>query len=408
MLAFDDALKEVLRDVTAVASERVGLFEAAGRTLREDVHAGFDLPPFDYSAMDGYAIATSDLGAPPHRLVVAGESSAGPEPEGGRTLTQGTAMRIFTGAVLPRGADAVIMQEDTTREGDAIVFARAPTQGANVRRRGEDLREGTRALTSGSLLHAGRIALAATLGRASLAVSRRPLVTVLATGDELRSPGDARAPGTIVESNGFFVKAEAERLGAVARLAPFVPDAVDALDRAIEDALASTDLLVTIGGVSVGDHDLVRPALERAGVALGFYKVAMKPGKPITFGRRGATRVLGLPGNPASASLTFVLFGVPLLRALLGRADQVPTQRQAEVRVPGGALERKPGRTEFVRAVWDAPSASGRRVATLLSNQASGAVTSFASATCLVRVEADRVSVRDGDVLPALDLYEGT
>ncbi len=402
MLSFDEAVALVTQGVDPVATERVGIFDCRGRTLREDVVAAIDLPAFDHSAMDGYALDTADLGEPPHALEVVGESSAGPQPEG-LALRPGSAMRIFTGAVLPTGADAVLMQEDTARDGDRITFERAPSRGANVRRRGEDLARGAVAISAGSVLHAGRIALAATVGRAAVTVSRPPLVTILGTGDELRSPGEAREPGTIVESNGFFVKAEAERVGAVARLAPFVRDDEASLDRAFETALSATDLLVTIGGVSVGDHDLVRPALERAGVRIEFYKVAMKPGKPITFGRCGKTFVLGLPGNPASASLTFLLFGVPLLKALLGRRDLRPAATPTKVLVPGGELRRKPGRTEFARARLDVDGTS--RVAAFLPNQASGAVTSFADASCLVRIEAEVELVRDGDVLPVLPLY---
>lgn len=403
MLAFDEAVLAVTRDVEPVSAERVGIFECRGRTLREDIDAPIDLPAFDHSAMDGYAISTAGLTTAPHRLEVVGESSAGAQPDDGPLLTPGTAMRIFTGAVLPSNADAVLMQEDVTREGTTIRFDRTPAPGANIRRRGEDLSRGTLALRGGAVLHAGSIALAATLGRAAVSVSRPPLVTILGTGDELRSPGDAREPGTIVESNGFFVKAEAERVGAIARLAPFVRDDEAALDRAFEEALSATDLLVTIGGVSVGDRDLVRPALERAGVRIEFYRVAMKPGKPITFGRRGKTLVLGLPGNPASASLTFLLFGLPLIRTLLGRKSIHTRATPTPVRVPGGTLRRKPGRTEFARARFDLEATTG--VACLLANQASGAVTSFASASCLVRIEAEVEVVRDGDVLPMLPLY---
>lgn len=400
MLSFDEAVVAVTKRVEPVGCERIGIFDARGRTLREDIVSPIDLPPFDHSAMDGYAVSTEGLGEGLHRLVVEGESSAGPRTAGPPLLRAGSAMRIFTGAMLPIGADAVVMQEDVTREGDDMIFEHAPRSGVNIRRRGEDLSCGAVAIASGSVLHAGRVALAATVGRASVTVSRQPVVTILGTGDELRSPGEPRDPGTIVESNGFFVKAEAERVGAVAKLAPFVRDEDAALDLAIEEALASTDLLVTIGGVSVGDRDLVRPALERAGVRIEFYKVAMKPGKPITFGRRGKTIVLGLPGNPASSSLTFLLFGLPIVRALLGRSQLHVAPTPAQVRVPRGAMQRKPGRTEFARARWISPG-----VAELLSSQASGAVTSFANASCLVRIDADVERVTDGDVVPTFPLY---
>jgi molybdopterin molybdotransferase len=401
MLSFDDARSLVVRDVTPVAVERISVFESHGRVLREDVVATAPMPAFDYSAMDGYAYRTADLsGDGPHALRVVGVSSAGAPLA---QLTPGTACRIFTGAVLPGGADAVIMQEDVTLDGDVARFASVGRAFANVRRRGEDLGAGQIALRAGELLHPGRLALAASLDRATLAVSRRPVVGVLGTGDELRSPGEPGPLGTIVESNGFFVKAAAERVGALARLHRFVADDEAALDAAFGEALAGTDLLVTIGGVSVGDRDLVRPALARAGVEITFHKVAMKPGKPLTFGRRGNTIVLGLPGNPASSSLTFLLFGLPILRRLLGMSEVFEATERLPLRVAGGRVARKPGRTELARGVFR--DEAGARVVELAANQASGAVTSFAEAECLVRLEAEVAELSDGDRVSVIPLW---
>jgi molybdopterin molybdotransferase len=351
--------------------------------------------------MDGYAYRTADLaGGGPHALRVEGVSSAGAPLD---RLTPGTACRIFTGAVLPEGADAVIMQEDVTLQGDVAQFSAAGRPFTNVRRRGEDLTAGQVGLRTGETLHPGRVALAAALDRATLSVSRRPVVGILGTGDELRSPGEPGPLGTIVESNGFFVKACVERAGALARLHRFVPDVEEALDGAFTEALAGTDLLVTIGGVSVGDRDLVRPALARAGVEITFHKVAMKPGKPLTFGRRGGTIVLGLPGNPASASLTFLLFGLPILRRLLGMSEVFEAPVKLPLRVRGGGVTRKPGRTELARGVFR--EEGGARFVELAANQASGAVTSFAEAECLVRIDAETTELRDGDLLPVLPLW---
>jgi molybdopterin molybdotransferase len=401
VLSFDEARALVVRDVEPVAAERVSVFEAAGRVLREDVAAPFPLPAFDYSAMDGYAYRAADLSeAGPHALRVEGVSSAGAPLA---RLTPGSACRIFTGAVLPEGADCVIMQEDVTLDGEVARFAAARPPFTNVRRRGEDLAEGQLGLRTGDVLHPGRVALAAALDRATLAVSRRPVVGILGTGDELRSPGEPGPLGTIVESNGFFVKACAERAGATARLHRFVPDVDTELDRAFSDALAGTDLLVTIGGVSVGDRDLVRPALARAGVEITFHKVAMKPGKPLTFGRRGATIVLGLPGNPASSSLTFVLFGLPIIRRLLGMSHVLEDTLTLPLRVAGGTTARKPGRTELARGLFR--EERGVRCVELAANQASGAVTSFAQAECLVRIDAETTVLRDGDLVPVLPLW---
>ncbi len=396
MLTFDEARSRLVSFASVLSGERVSLDVADGRVLGEDIRSATDLPRFDYSAMDGYAIAVGGLGS--ERIVelpVRGEMPAGGSPDA--TLAPGTAMRIFTGAPIPRCADAVIMQENVERTGDDIRFERVPAAGENVRRRGEDLRSGAVAIARGTRLQPGHIALAASLDRPTLLVARRPVVTIVASGDELRAPGAADRPGSIPESNGYFVAALARRVGAIARLGAFVPDDRASASLAIANALEATDVLVTIGGVSVGDHDVIRPALEAAGVTIEFYRVAMKPGKPLTVGRRGSTIVLGLPGNPASASLTFTLFGVPVLRALQG--DHQPFEPCVPVKVRGG-LERKPGRREFLRA--RSTNESGAFVAELARNQASGAVTSFAGADALVVVPEDRTSVADGDVLEAI------
>ncbi|MFO0551907.1 MAG: gephyrin-like molybdotransferase Glp [Polyangiaceae bacterium] len=407
MLSFDEAVARVVemaREVGQVGAERVSLFESDGRILVEDVVAQHPLPGFDYSAMDGYAVRAADF-APlgtDRALRVAGETAAG---DAAVALAPHTAQRIFTGAPLPVGADAVVMQEDTAvevRDGARFVVfkAEAPRAGAHVRKKGEDIAEGAIAIARGTRLDPGKVALAAALDHATLTVSRRPVVTILGTGDELRSPGDPPRAGSIVESNGFFVAGAARRAGATVRLAPFVRDDPAEATRAVARALVATDVLVTIGGVSVGDHDVVRPALEAAGVKIDFYKVAMKPGKPLTVGRTASgTVVLGLPGNPASASLTFVLFGVPLLRALAGERETAPPALVLPVE---GALSRKPGRTEFARARLVTREQTARAV--LLSNQSSGAVTSFAEAELLLKIPAERGSVADGDVLEAIDL----
>ncbi len=397
MLSFDEALKLILARAVKVGGERVGLDDADGRVLAESIEAPFALPPFDYSAMDGYALRASDLeGDGPYELEVRGESAAG---SASPVFVDGTALRIFTGAPIPAPADSVLMQENVTREGDRIRFSMRPRPGEHVRRRGEDLQEGATALVEGTRLAPGAIALAAALDRPNLIVARRPVVTVLGTGDELRSPGDSRRPGSIVESNGYFVSAMARRAGAVARVAPFVRDDAEVAARAFDTALAASDLLVTIGGVSVGDHDVVRPALERAGVTIDFYKVALKPGKPLTVGSRGNLLVLGLPGNPASASLTFLLFGMPLLRAMQGDRRPLPTPERLPIR---GALKRRVGRREFLRAIIS--SDDGVRTATIRPNQASGAVTSFAEATALIVVPESVTEIADGDVLDVLSV----
>jgi molybdopterin molybdotransferase len=389
MLSLEEARARWLTALPALAPERAAIGDAAGRVLAADLVADRPLPPFDYSAMDGYAVAASDCtGDGPWTLPVEATSRAG---GAAPRLAPGTACRILTGAPIPPGADAVLMQENVAREGQAIAFSAKPKAGQHIRRAGEDLATGAVALRAGTRLRPGAIALAAMLGRSELVVVRRPVVTFLCTGDELVAPGDPPRPGSIPESNGAPLAALAEQAGASVRIAPIVADDEDATRRAVVDALAGTDVLVTVGGVSVGDHDHVRPALEGAGVALDFWKVAIKPGKPIAVGRRGAQYVLGLPGNPASALVTFVVFGAPLIRGLQGDHAPSPTLLPAEL---AAGRKRSPDRIEFVRATLAARD--GRLIATAHDNQASGAATSLAASDGLVVVPAGEGPIAAG------------
>lgn len=371
LLPFDDAREAILRGVRALPSERVPLASAAGRVLAESLLAQSPLPAFDHSAMDGYALATRDLrGDGPFRLAVDGESSAG---QPCAALRAGAAARIFTGAAIPQGADAVVMQESVARERASITFDARPRPRQHIRFAGEDLATGATAIASGTRLQAGALALAAMFGLAELRVARRPRVTIVCTGDELRVPGEPPRPASIFESNSAALAALARQAGADVRVAPIVRDEAAATQRAFEEALDGTDVLLTVGGVSVGDHDLVRPALERAGVKLDFWRVAMKPGKPLAVGRTAAAFVLGLPGNPASAIVTFSVFGLPLLRALQGDARPLAPTLRAVVKAP---RRRSPDRLELVRATLRPED--GALVATPHDNQASGAATSLA------------------------------
>lgn len=399
MLTLDEARARLLATATRVGRQRVALADALGRVLAEPVEARAPMPPFDASAMDGYALASGALsGEGPFTLPVKGESRTGaPAPR----LEPRTACRIFTGAELPAGADAVIMQEHVVRDGDAIRFDARPKPWGNVRRAGEDLAAGAIAMQPGSRLEPGHLALAASLERAELVVSRRPLVTVLCTGDELRAAGEPPRPASIPESNGVAIAAMARRAGAEARIGPIVRDDADGTRAAIEEALVATDLLVTVGGVSVGDHDVVKPALEAAGVAIDFWRVAMKPGKPLAVGRRERAHVLGLPGNPASAMVTFALFGVPLLRAMQGDAHPVAAPLRAKL---GRRIERRPGRTEFLRSTLEVEQ--GELVVRPLGNQASGAVTSMAWGDALAVVPLEAEVLEAGAVVDVLRLRD--
>jgi molybdopterin molybdotransferase len=395
MLSFEEARDRVLSDVPTLGNERVNLRDAQGRVLSRPLIARGPFPPFDASAMDGYAVAaTSFAGEGPWALEVRGESRVGREAP---ALVAGTAARIFTGAPVPIGADTVVMQEDVRVEANRAVFSRAPERGAHIRRAGEDLARGDVALEAGVRLGAFQLSLAASLDHAELVVAERPRVTIICTGDELRAPAEPARPGTIAESNAIGLRLLAEQAGATVCVAPLVGDDLPATRAAIDRALATSDLLLTVGGVSVGDHDVVKPALEQAGVALGFWKVAIKPGKPLALGRAGRTRVLSLPGNPASSMVTFTLFGIPLLRAMQGDRQPLPMMLRARL---GSRLARKPGRLEFVRSTLTINE--GALTVVPLSNQASGAVTSMAWSGAFAIVPADVATVAEGETVEVL------
>jgi molybdopterin molybdotransferase len=383
MLTYEEARARALSDVVPVAAERVPLASVVGRVLAEDVIARAPQPAFDHSAMDGYAVRAADLAAPDVALPMASESRTG----GGvpAALAAGTCARIFTGAMMPAGADAVVMQEVVTREGDVARFAKPVRAGEHVRRRGEDVAEGAAVLARGTRVTPFHMALLASVEATRVSVARRPVVSILSTGDELRDAGSPERPGSVVDANGPALAALVAMCGGEARALPFARDDLDATRAALAGALEQSDLVLTVGGVSVGDHDVVRAAMEACGVALDFWKVAIKPGKPLCLGRAGRTRVLGLPGNPSSAMLTFVLFGAPMIRALQGDRVTAPAAVEA---VLDGEIRHAPGRLEFARVTLDESGATP--VARPLGNQASGAVTSFAwaDAVALVPLEA--------------------
>jgi molybdopterin molybdotransferase len=388
MLTFEEARALVLASAPRLGTERLPLAAAFGRVLAEALSAAMPLPPHDYSAMDGYAVNTAALaGEPPWTLPVRGESRTGrPAP----ALVARSVCRIFTGAELPHGANAIVIQEDVERTEDRARFSVRPAAGEHVRYAGSDLAEGATALAAGTRLGAYQLGLAAAVDRGEVLVSKRPRVTIVSTGDELRKPGSPRRPASIPESNGVAIAAMATGAGAEARLGTSSSDEQAETARILDAALSSSDLVVTIGGVSVGDYDVVRPALESAGASLEFYKVAIKPGKPLTLGRRGDTVVLGLPGNPVSAQVTFALFGLPLLRRMQGDAQSLPRARTMRLAT---SLKQRPGRRGFYAARVDGD------VVTPLDGQSSGSTTMLAWAEALVTLPADSASVQAGSAV---------
>jgi molybdopterin molybdotransferase len=397
MLSFDEARRVILAQARLLPVETAPLHDADGRVLRAPLVARAPIPPFSLSAMDGYAFAAESAhGEGPWELEVVGESRTG-RPSSG--LAPGAAQAISTGAELPEGADTVIPREQTERTERGIRFSDRARSGQHVRRRGEDLEAGAEALTAGTRLGAAALGLAASLDRTDLVVSRRPRVRILCTGDELRAPGSADVPGTIPESISVGLRAMAMRACAVVDVAPYVSDERETTEAAVGAALEGVDLLLTVGGVSVGHHDWVRPALDAHGVRLEFWKVAIKPGKPVALGRAGdeGPLVLCLPGNPASALITFGLFGLPLLRAMQGDDSPIPHTQRLTL---ASSLSHKPGRLEFVRARLTR-AGDEIRVAPL-SNQASGALTSLAWGDALAMLPAEVTHLDAGQPIETL------
>ncbi len=397
MLSPADARARILAalgDVAPLPGERVPLADALGRALAEDLVAEGDLPAFDASTMDGYALRAADARAAGARLPVAFEVFAGrPAAE---PLPRGACCRIYTGAPLPEGADCVEQQEEVRRAGRAALFRRPAERGRFVRRRGSDLSAGEAAVRAGAPVDAGTIGLAAGLGCADLHVRRRPRVGILPTGDEVVPIGRSRAAGQIVESNGHALAAAVREAGGLPVVLPIVADEGPAIRRALR-AAEGLDALVTTGGVSVGARDLVRASLARAGARLDFWRVAMRPGKPFTFGRWGPTAVFGLPGNPASALVTFELFTRPALRALAGLEGTGRFQVEARL----GAAQEKPTALEvYLRA--RIRRVRGELVAEPLKTQVSGNLTSAAGHDALAVLPAGRARVARGARVDAI------
>jgi molybdopterin molybdotransferase len=374
-----DALSAVLAGAEALPEEMVALDAAHHRVLARDVVALRTQPPQAMSAMDGYAVRSADALNVAARLKVIGEVAAGRPFE--TALRAGEAVRIFTGGVIPDGADAVIIQEDTVRDGDTITITEAAIAGRHIRPAGVDFSAGDVLLRAGRRLTDRDLSLAAGMNYPQLAVRRRPKVAVLATGDELVMPGSTPGPGQIVYSNGYALRALARNEGADTVDLGIAADTMDATTDGIRRARdAGADILITTGGASVGDHDLVKASLEAEGVAMAFWRIAMRPGKPMMHGRLGAMRVIGLPGNPVSSYVCGFLFMVPLIRALSGRSD---VHHAPEAAVLGRDLAANDMREDYLRARLE-ERADGVLVATPVDHQDSSLLGNLAVARALV------------------------
>lgn len=399
LLPVAEALKHILETANTLETENVSLRQALGRTIAHPVEARVDNPPFDASAMDGYAVRAEDVAKANVTLKLIGEAGAG-QPFPGK-VARGHTVRIFTGAALPEGADAVVIQEDVIADGTDITFREPADRDDNVRPKGQDFTKGRSLFEKGQRLTARDILLAAAAGHGTLPVVRKPVVALLATGDELVEPGTPLGPGQISASNSFGLAAVVEAAGGEARLLGIARDTLGSLAEAISRA-EDADILVTIGGASVGDYDLVRPALEKAGATLAFYKIAMRPGKPLFFGSRAAggkqQHCLGLPGNPVASLICSRVFLVPLLGRLLGR--DVPLE--AIDAVLGDALPANGPREHYMRARLDHTTAPPSAVP--FKNQDSGLITALQHADCLIVVPVDAPAQPAGTPVKVLKL----
>lgn len=348
MISVAEALSRILASIPGpVEAQTVPIAQAPGRTLAENVLAVRTQPPFPASAMDGYAVRAADLDAAPATLRLIGTSSAGHGFAG--SVGPGEAVRIFTGAPVPEGADAILIQENAEATPETVTSREPVPAGRFIRPSGLDFRQDDTLLAAGDTLDPRRIALAAAGGHGTLSVRRRPRVAILATGDELVAPGQPTRWDQIVASNGLAVAALVREAGAEAIDLGIAGDTLEALDDAILRAVAAdADLLVTLGGASVGDHDLVQSALHARGLKLGFWRVALRPGKPLMHGRLGRMAVLGLPGNPVASVVCGLLFVVPAIRALLG--DPLAERDASELAILGCDLPENDLRQDYLRA----------------------------------------------------------
>lgn len=391
LLSVEKALESVLEGVAVLPCEEIPTGEAHGRVLAAPLASNRDQPPSDVSSMDGYAARAADLKAAKNLLQVIGESAAGHEFKG--TVKAGEAVRIFTGAVLPHGTDTVIAQEDAELAGVTVTLP-AEQAGKFVRRRGLDFQAGQTMLESGRRLSARDLALIAAMDHAKVTVARRPKVAIIATGDELVQPGAGGDPNRIIASNPIGLSALLKPEGAEIFHAGIVPDRLDDVVAAIKRARANADILVTLGGASVGDHDLVAKALEAENIPLQFHRVALRPGRPLLLARADPLRVIGLPGNPVAVFVCGLLFLIPLLRKMQGRRDLFPPVEPA---VLGADLAQNDHRQDYLRAKI-ARTPDGRLVASPIGLQDSSMQAFLVAADGLLVRPPHAPAARKGDV----------
>lgn len=393
-----EALASMLPAFSPLGDEEVLLTRSLGRYLSHDIFAALDSPPFDNSAMDGYAVRARDVAGAnqgsPVRLPIRGESRAGgtlPSP-----LQPGAACRIFTGAPMPAGADAVVIQEDAERLGDEVAIQEASQLGEHVRSKGSDARAGAVLLRAGDRIWHGEVGLLASQNISHVRVFKQPRVALLSTGDELRELGTTLAPGTIVNSNVYVLTGMLRELGVVPVPLRAAPDRLPEIESSLRKALEA-DVVITMGGVSVGEYDFVHEAFANLGIEPSFWKVRIKPGKPLAFAQYEGKPVIGLPGNPNSAMVTFEVLVAPCLRKMLG--DPQPHPQPVPARLKQG-YRHQPGRVEIARAV--ATREGTEIIVALTPQQGSGSLPSFVGVNALVILPADKAELRPGERVEAI------
>ncbi len=396
LMPVEDALARILRGVKPQPAETIPLKQSHGRVLAKPVKASRDQPPFAASAMDGYAVRHADITQIPAMLNIAGTSAAGHAFKS--VLKPGQAIRILTGAPLPKGADTIVIQENTSRNDNALTVSAETQLGKNIRKRGLDFTKGVELIAVGTRLNARDIGLAAAGNTSRVQVTRRPHVVVLTTGDELVHPGQVPRADQIVSSNSYAIEAMARAWGAHVTNLGIVRDTLKATETAIRKGLGA-DLLITTGGASVGDHDFVQQALRNCGVRIGFWKIALRPGKPLMFGTKGKTRIIGLPGNPVSALVCSRIFIKPLMDMMQGiePEQQIVTAKLAKL------LPENDNRKDYIRATLQI-AGDGTRLVTPYSTQDSSMQRTLRDAHCLIMREPFAPAAQIGDEVGILIL----
>jgi molybdopterin molybdotransferase len=391
LMPVDEALRQILASAKQLSTETIPLAQGMGRILASDIKAKRQQPPFQSSAMDGYALRFEDQNQP---LKLVGVSAAGHAFK--RTVKAGQAVRILTGAPLPKGADTIVIQENTRVEKDIVHVLEPATLGKNIRALGLDFKSGDVLVPAGTKLNARDVGLAAAGNAAMLRVRRKPRVVLFTTGDELVLPGMKPRADQIISSNSNALEAMATAWGAEVLNLGIIPDAIKATLAAIKKA-SDADILITTGGASVGDHDYVQEALKKSGIKIGFWKIALRPGKPLMFGTKGKLRVLGLPGNPVSAIVCARIFLKPLIAAMQG----IPTDETIVQARLGCALPANDGRRDYMRASLSI-ALDGSRTATSFDKQDSSMQRNLRNADCLIIREPHAAEAQIGDLVSVL------